>query len=516
MLNDEAHHCYQDKPLAEPDEKADKERAGARTSEARVWFSGLQAIAQAVGVKHGLRPLGDAVLPEGLGLPRGLHLPVGGQRLLADGRDRVGHRQGPAHPGRRRRDDRRLVDLPATSGTTSATSCPKRAAQGRRSADWLPPEELEGALRSLYRSYEQALRRTGRRSSRSTASRRRSSSSSAPTRSSPSWSSTGSPASRSSSDDEVDRSQARATSPLLQQRRRRPAGSRRPRTILVDSAQLESGEAMKDDFKKAAGRGDRGVQGTSTAQRNPGADADKLTDEDLLREVMNTVGKPGKLGEQVRCVVSVSMLTEGWDANTVTHILGVRAFGSQLLCEQVVGRGLRRRSTRSTSDGLLRAGVRRGLRRPVRVHLRPTSRSRTRSPPKPVDRGRARSRTASDLRIEFPSSTATASSSPTSDIWLDLDDARRASRSARTRCRRWVEMGGVVGERELERGRPDAVPRRSRSPSRSPSASSTRNFTTVEATSGPGSSRSWSRSCQALARARASTSTGGYSLGLPA
>ncbi len=57
-----------------------------------------------------------------------------------------------------------------------------------------------------------------------------------------------------------------------------------------------------------------------------------------------TIGKPGKLGEQVKCVVSVSMLTEGWDANTVTHILGVRAFGTQLLCEQVVGRGLRRMS----------------------------------------------------------------------------------------------------------------------------------------------------------------------------
>ena len=71
---------------------------------------------------------------------------------------------------------------------------------------------------------------------------------------------------------------------------------------------------------------------------------DKIDDATLLREVMNTVGKVGKLGEQIRCVVSVSMLTEGWDANTVTHILGVRAFGTQLLCEQVVGRGLRRQS----------------------------------------------------------------------------------------------------------------------------------------------------------------------------
>jgi len=61
-----------------------------------------------------------------------------------------------------------------------------------------------------------------------------------------------------------------------------------------------------------------------------------------LRQVVATVGKPGQPGEHVRCVVSVSMLTEGWDANNVTHILGIRAFGSRLLCEQVVGRGLRR------------------------------------------------------------------------------------------------------------------------------------------------------------------------------
>ncbi len=63
---------------------------------------------------------------------------------------------------------------------------------------------------------------------------------------------------------------------------------------------------------------------------------------EALRKVVATVGRKGEPGEHVRCVVSVSMLTEGWDANNVTHILGVRAFGTQLLCEQVVGRGLRR------------------------------------------------------------------------------------------------------------------------------------------------------------------------------
>src|SRR5207248_4014556 len=71
---------------------------------------------------------------------------------------------------------------------------------------------------------------------------------------------------------------------------------------------------------------------------------ENISDQDLLREVMNTVGKPGQLGAGIRCVVSVSMLTEGWDANTVTHVLGIRAFGTQLLCEQVIGRALRRQS----------------------------------------------------------------------------------------------------------------------------------------------------------------------------
>ena len=63
-----------------------------------------------------------------------------------------------------------------------------------------------------------------------------------------------------------------------------------------------------------------------------------------IREIVDTVGQKGEPGEQVRNVISVGMLSEGWDAKTVTHIMGLRAFTSQLLCEQVVGRGLRRTS----------------------------------------------------------------------------------------------------------------------------------------------------------------------------
>ena len=77
---------------------------------------------------------------------------------------------------------------------------------------------------------------------------------------------------------------------------------------------------------------------------------ESITDQELLREVMNIVGKQGRLGESIQCVVTVSMLTEGWDANTVTHVLGVRAFGTQLLCEQVIGRALRRQSYELNED----------------------------------------------------------------------------------------------------------------------------------------------------------------------
>jgi SOS-response transcriptional repressor LexA len=69
-------------------------------------------------------------------------------------------------------------------------------------------------------------------------------------------------------------------------------------------------------------------------------DADK-GNEAVLREMVNTVGSTGKPGEYVRCIVSVNMLSEGWDVKSVTHILGLRAFGSPLLTEQIIGRGLR-------------------------------------------------------------------------------------------------------------------------------------------------------------------------------
>jgi type III restriction enzyme len=116
---------------------------------------------------------------------------------------------------------------------------------------------------------------------------------------------------------------------------------------------------------------------------------------------MNTVGKPGRLGERLRCVVSVSMLTEGWDANTVTHIIGVRAFTTQLLCEQVVGRGLRRRSYAVNPDtGHLEPEYAEVY--GVPFSFIPASGSTSDfKPPKPVTRVRALEERAA-LEIQFP------------------------------------------------------------------------------------------------------------------
>ena len=125
---------------------------------------------------------------------------------------------------------------------------------------------------------------------------------------------------------------------------------RRPPTLLIDSDALENSNQVNDEFKKVfASEIDNFKRDYRIT--HPGKSIENLTDADILREVVNTVGKPNALGSHIRCVVSVSMLTEGWDANTVTHIVGIRAFGSQLLCEQIAGKGIAQKK-------LLSAGLR--------------------------------------------------------------------------------------------------------------------------------------------------------------
>jgi type III restriction enzyme len=126
----------------------------------------------------------------------------------------------------------------------------------------------------------------------------------------------------------------------------------RPNTLLIDSEQLEAGDMLDDNFRVAAADELERFRREIVERTGDAQAGQDLADPEILREVMNTVGKPGALGESIRCVVSVSMLTEGWDANTVTHVLGIRAFGTQLLCEQVIGRALRRQSYELNDEGL--------------------------------------------------------------------------------------------------------------------------------------------------------------------
>ena len=127
------------------------------------------------------------------------------------------------------------------------------------------------------------------------------------------------------------------------------------RTLRVDSKVLEKAEigetaAADKDYEAALAE-------IVEAANLPASRYERLSGmkkEELLREIVDNVGKRGTAGQNIQTVVSVAMLSEGWDAKNVTHILGLRAFTSQLLCEQVIGRGLRRVSHELDENGLFR------------------------------------------------------------------------------------------------------------------------------------------------------------------
>ncbi len=216
----------------------------------------------------------------------------------------------------------------------------------------------------------------------------------------------------------------------------------RPRTLLIDSRQLESGEAVDKNFREAAGPEIEQFKREVAAREGAGSVRGETSESDLLREVMNTVGREGRLGEQIRCVVSVSMLTEGWDTNTVTHILGVRAFGTQLLCEQVVGRGLRRQSYELNEQGLFDVeyadimGIPFDFARSPQV-AKPTV-------PRPVTRVHA-VKERSDLEIRFPRVSGYRRELPTEKLEAKFDEDSRLEITPGDIGPTSVVMEGIVG-----------------------------------------------------------------------
>ncbi|HLG57062.1 MAG TPA: DEAD/DEAH box helicase family protein [Vicinamibacterales bacterium] len=362
VINDEAHHCYRPKPS---DVQADvkltgEERAEAkkREEEARVWMSGLEAVHRRVGLRGVYDLSATPFFLKGSGYPEGTLFPwvvsdfslidaiesgiVKVPRVPVEDNAMVGDQPTYRDLWHRIRDD-----LPKK---VSKMWGPPSGGPGEGwSGEPKLPAALQGAIHSLYQNYAQSFHR---------------------------WEANADARARgltppvfvvvcnNTSVSKLVFDYVAGWSKTLPDGTTVPVpgqlplfsnvdGTRwsaRPTSILVDSRQLESGDAMSDEFKRMAATEIEEFKAEYRV-RFPGRDSADLTDEDLLREVMNTVGKNGKLGEQIRCVVSVSMLTEGWDANTVTHILGVRAFGTQLLCEQVVGRGLRRTSYAPDADG---------------------------------------------------------------------------------------------------------------------------------------------------------------------
>jgi type III restriction enzyme len=340
VFNDEAHHCYQDRLLEHPDDDADREDE-ERNRDARVWFRGLLALRRKAGIKAVYDLSATPYYLKGSGYQEGFIFPwVVSDFSLMDAIE-SGIVKIPRIPVDDDAAGKEVVYLRLWDHLDPPLPKVRKAKTVDRGAQgWVPPATLEGALRSLYKSYEATWAR---------------------------WeeelAALGEPppvmivvcpntvvsklvfdwiAGR---EVELADGELRLVEGNLERLSNIQDGAwtARMRTILVDSARLESGEELTGDFLRDAAAEVEAFK-REYRLRNPGADAGKLTDADLLREAMNTVGKRGKLGEQIRCVVSVAMLTEGWDANTVTHILGIRPFRSQLLCEQVIGRGLRRRS----------------------------------------------------------------------------------------------------------------------------------------------------------------------------
>lgn len=342
VFNDEAHHCYRDKPVTDGDTKARRLAKEEREAveNARVWFRGLQALDARVGVKAVYDLSATPFYLAGSGYNEGYIFPW----TVSDFSLMDAIESGIVKVPRVPIDDDAVGELPTYLRLWDhvGDKLPKKLPKDEEPSDWVPPKELEGALESLHRSYEVRFAE---------------------------WEAhlrdlgepppvmiivcTNTTQSRLVYDWIAGTEMERPDGTLVLRPGKLDLLSnvdadtgqwlRRPHTILVDSAAIESGESFSKEFKEAAATEIEAFK-HEYARQHPGADLSKISDGDLLREVMNTVGKRGMLGEQIRCVVSVSMLTEGWDANTVTHILGVRAFRSQLLCEQVVGRGLRRRS----------------------------------------------------------------------------------------------------------------------------------------------------------------------------
>jgi type III restriction enzyme len=349
VLNDEAHHCYREKPGDEDEDlKGDDRKEAERNREAaRLWISGLEAVNRKLGLARVIDLSATPFFLRGSGYAEGTLFPWTMSDFSLMDAIECGIVKLPRVPVA---ENIPGDDMPMFRNLWEniRKDMPKKGrGQGEDLDPLALPVRLQTALEALYGHYEKTFRRWEEKKI------------AVP----PCF---------------IVVCQNTAISKLIYDyvsgfHARKPAGSTgfhqgrlplfcnfdedgrplpRPHTLLIDSQQLESGEALDNNFRDMAADEIERFRQDIVERTGDRHAAENLSDQDLLREVMNTVGRQGRLGGGIRCVVSVSMLTEGWDANTVTHVLGVRAFGTQLLCEQVIGRALRRQSYDLNEAGL--------------------------------------------------------------------------------------------------------------------------------------------------------------------
>ena len=350
-INDEAHHCYREKPT-DPDEEAlkgdEKKEAERNLEAARLWISGLEAVNRKLGLSRVIDLSATPFFLSGSGYAEGTLFPWTMSDFSLMDAIECGIVKLPRVPVA---ENIPGDELPVFRNLWEniRKDMPKKGRGSNQELDPLKlPTRLQTALQALYGHYEKTFKL---------------------------WQDAGIKVPPCF----IVVCQNTAISKLVYDfisgfHRRNDDGSStlengrlplfrnfddstgnplpRPNTLLIDSEQLEAGDALDSHFHDMAADEIERFRREIVERTGDARAGDNITDQELLREVMNTVGKAGQLGGSIRCVVSVSMLTEGWDANTVTHVLGIRAFGTQLLCEQVIGRALRRQSYELNEEGL--------------------------------------------------------------------------------------------------------------------------------------------------------------------
>ncbi len=446
VINDEAHHCYREKPSANEETELtgdEKKEAEANREAARLWISGLEAVKRNIGVSQVIDLSATPFFLSGSGYPEGTLFPWTMSDFSLMDAIECGIVKLPRVPVA---DNVPGNEMPMYRNLwenlqKGAVKMPKKGRSKGGELDPLSiPPLLQTALTALYGHYDKTHEL---------------------------WMHSGikvppcfivvcnntatsklvydfiSGFNRKNEDGSISFNHGRF--PLFRNYDEHGNPYARPNTLLIDSNQLESDEALDDNFRTMASGEIEQFRKEIIERTGDARQADNISDKELLREVMNTVGREGKLGASIRCVVSVSMLTEGWDTNTVTHVLGVRAFSTQLLCEQVIGRALRRQSYELNEEGKFNTEYADVLGIPFDFTAKPVI-----SPPQPpreTIQVKAMKPERNHLEIKFPKVAGYKVDLPDERLTADFTDDSILELTPELVGATETQNSGIIGER---------------------------------------------------------------------